>query len=251
MPADVLGVIPARYASTRFPGKALAVIAGKPMVQHVYERAQLCSRFTRLVIATDDERIARAAESFGAECRITDAGHQSGTDRAAEVAAGIPGEIVVNIQGDEPLIDYNAIEAVIVALESSSSARMATLAKRITDATEIDNPNVVKVVRGFSGDAIYFSRFPIPYARGSAPDIFKHIGLYAYRRDFLLQYPSMPVGTLEQAECLEQLRALENGYSIAVAETSYESIGVDTPEDLEQIHHRLGARIGTSGRSAG
>ncbi len=221
------------------------------MVQHVYERAQLCSRFTRLVIATDDERIARAAESFGAECRITDAGHQSGTDRAAEVAAGIPGEIVVNIQGDEPLIDYNAIEAVIVALESGMSVRMATLAKLITSAAEVENPNVVKVVRDLRGDAIYFSRYPIPYQRGNPAGIFKHIGLYAYRRDFLLQYSSMRVGPLERAECLEQLRAIENGHRIAVAETSYESICVDTPEDLEEIRYRLEARIATPGHAGG
>lgn len=244
MPADVLGVIPARYASTRFPGKSLAVIAGKPMIQHVYERALLCPRFKRLVIATDDERIAKAAESFGAEYRITKTSHQSGTDRVAEVAADIPSEIVVNIQGDEPLIDYNAIEASIVALDSSPSVSMATLAKLITSEAEVENPNVVKLVRDLHGNAIYFSRFPIPYQRGAKTGIFKHIGLYAYRREFLLQYSSMPVGPLEQSECLEQLRALENGYRIAVAETTYDSIGVDTPEDLEEIRQRLEARIG-------
>lgn len=243
MPTEVLGVIPARYASTRFPGKSLAVIAGKPMIQHVYERALQCPRFARLVIATDDDRIAEAARSFGAECQMTRADHQSGSDRVAEVAARFPFEFVVNIQGDEPLIDYNAIEAVIVALESAVAAQMATLGRRITSPAEVENPNVVKVVKDLSGNAIYFSRYPIPYRRGGPAAIFKHIGIYAYRRDFLLQYSSMPVGPLEKSECLEQLRALENGHRIAVAETMYDSLGVDTPEDLEEIRQWVEARV--------
>lgn len=247
MPTEVLGVIPARYASTRFPGKSLAVIAGKPMIQHVYERASQCSRFARLVIATDDDRIAEAARSFGAECQITRPDHQSGTDRVAEVAAGFPAELVVNIQGDEPLIDFNAIEAAIVALESSPDTRMATLAKVISNPEEVENPNVVKVVKDLGGNAIYFSRYPIPYRRGGPAAVYKHIGLYAYRRDFLLQYSSMPVGPLEKAECLEQLRALENGHRIAVAETTYDSLGVDTPEDLMEIRQWLEARVETLG----
>lgn len=245
MPTEVLGVIPARYASTRFPGKSLAVIAGKPMIQHVYERASQCSRFVRLVIATDDDRIAEAARSFGAECQITRPDHQSGTDRVAEVAAGFPAELVVNIQGDEPLIDFNAIEAAIVALESAPATRMATLAKAISNPEEVENPNVVKVVKDLGGNAIYFSRYAIPYRRGGPAAIYKHIGLYAYRRDFLLQYSSMPVGPLEKAECLEQLRALENGHRIAVAETTYDSLGVDTPEDLMEIRQWLEARVET------
>ncbi|MCC7341469.1 MAG: 3-deoxy-manno-octulosonate cytidylyltransferase [Bryobacterales bacterium] len=251
MPTEVLGVIPARYASTRFPGKSLAVIAGKPMVQHVYERASQCARFTRLVIATDDGRIAEAARSFGAECQMTRPDHQSGTDRVAEVAAGFAGELVVNIQGDEPLIDFNAIEAVIVALETTPGAKMATLGKRITSPGEVENPNVVKVVKDLGGNAIYFSRYPIPYQRGGPAALYKHIGLYAYRRDFLLQYSSMPVGPLEKAECLEQLRALENGHRIAVAETAYDSLGVDTPEDLMEIRQWLEARMGTAAPLAG
>lgn len=217
------------------------------MIQHVYERASQCSRFARLVIATDDDRIAEAARSFGAECQITRPDHQSGTDRVAEVAAGFPAELVVNIQGDEPLIDFNAIEAAIVALESSPDTRMATLAKVISNPEEVENPNVVKVVKDLGGNAIYFSRYPIPYRRGGPAAIYKHIGLYAYRRDFLLQYSSMPVGPLEKAECLEQLRALENGHRIAVAETTYDSLGVDTPEDLMEIRQWLEARVETLG----
>ena len=213
------------------------------MIQHVYERASQCTRFSRLVIATDDARIAEAAQSFGAEFQITRPDHQSGTDRVAEVATGFSGELVVNIQGDEPLIDFNAIEAAIVALESAPIARMATLGKAISNPAEAENPNVVKVVRGLDGNAIYFSRYPIPYRRGGPTPIYKHIGLYAYRRDFLLQYSAMPVGPLEKAECLEQLRALENGHRIAVAETTYDSLGVDTPEDLTEIRHWLEARV--------
>jgi 3-deoxy-manno-octulosonate cytidylyltransferase (CMP-KDO synthetase) len=213
------------------------------MIQHVYERASQCSRFARLVIATDDVRIAEAARSFGAECQITRADHRSGSDRVAEVAADFSGELVINIQGDEPLIDYNAIDAVIVALESAPTAQMATLGKRITSLAEVENPNVVKVVKDLSGNAIYFSRYPIPYRRGGPAALYKHIGIYAYRRDFLLQYSSMPVGPLEIAECLEQLRALENGHRIAVAETTYDSLGVDTPKDLEEIRQWIEARV--------
>lgn len=213
------------------------------MIQHVYERASQCTRFGRLVIATDDARIAKAAKSFGAEVQLTRADHQSGSDRVAEVAASFTGDMVVNIQGDEPLIDYNAIEAAIVALESAPGAQMATLGKMITNPAEVENPNVVKVVKDLSGNAIYFSRCPIPYQRGGPGAIYKHIGLYVYRRDFLLQYSAMPVGPLEKAECLEQLRALENGYRIAVAETSYDSLGVDTPEDLEEIRQWVEARV--------
>lgn len=251
MPTAVLGVIPARYASTRFPGKSLAVIAGKPMIQHVYERASRCTRFERLVIATDDPRIAEAALAFGAECQITRDDHQSGSDRVAEVAAKFSNDIVVNIQGDEPLIDYNAIEAAIVALESAPESQMATLAKIITSPAELESSNVVKVVKDLAGNAIYFSRHAIPYQRGGPVAIFKHIGLYVYRRDFLLQYSSLPVGPLEKAECLEQLRAIENGHRIAVAETQYDSLGVDTPEDLEHIRQWVEAQVEECGECAG
>jgi 3-deoxy-manno-octulosonate cytidylyltransferase (CMP-KDO synthetase) len=241
VPRKILGVIPARFASTRFPGKVLAQISSKSMLQHVYERASQARYLTNLIIATDDRRIADAARLFGAIVRMTRADHVSGTDRVAEVASAENADIVVNIQGDEPLIDPAAIDAAILPLAHEKEIVMATLKKRIENPDEIANPNVVKVVCDAAGDAIYFSRCPIPYVRGSAPGgpvtgmHFKHIGLYVYRREFLLQYSDLPLGPLEQAEKLEQLRALENGFRIRVVETEYESLGVDTPEDLERV----------------
>lgn len=213
------------------------------MIQHVYERAVQCARLHRVVIATDDERISNAAAQFGASCLMTRADHASGTDRVAEVASADPATMVVNIQGDEPLIDINAVEAAIVALESAPSCEMSTLCRAIEDPGELDSPNVVKVVRNLRGEAVYFSRHAIPYVRGQQTAHMKHIGLYVYRREFLLGYSSLPVGPLEKAECLEQLRALENGYRIAVAETGYDSIGVDTPEDLVRIRTWIEARV--------
>lgn len=245
MPQRILGVIPARFASTRFPGKALATLDGKPILQHVYERASQARYLSALVIATDDERIASAARAFSAPVRMTRSDHVSGTDRVAEAASADPAEVVVNIQGDEPLIDPAAIDAAVLALLNGDSIPMSTLKKRIEHPDEIANPNVVKVVTARNGDAIYFSRSPIPHYRGgegAAPadqPHFKHIGLYVYRRQFLLSYSDLPVGPLERAEKLEQLRALENGYRIKVAETEYESLGVDTPEDLERVSSLL------------
>jgi 3-deoxy-manno-octulosonate cytidylyltransferase (CMP-KDO synthetase) len=235
VPAKVLGVIPARFASSRFPGKALASLAGRPIVQHVFERAAQARYLHRVLIATDDERIAGVAKSFGAPVVITRADHPSGTDRVAEAASTTDASVVVNIQGDEPLIDPAAIDAAALSLLENPSLPMATLKKRIEDEEEISNPNVVKVVTDHRGNAIYFSRCPIPYARDRHAPYFKHIGLYVYRRDFLLGYSTLPVGPLERTERLEQLRALENGYLIRVVETEYESLGVDTPEDLERV----------------
>jgi 3-deoxy-manno-octulosonate cytidylyltransferase (CMP-KDO synthetase) len=239
VPRKILGVIPARYASSRFPGKALSPISGKPMLQHVWERASLARYLTGVSIATDDERIFAAARAFGADVRMTRADHASGTDRVAEVASAGNAEIVVNIQGDEPLIDPGAIDAAILPMLDEPDAVMSTLRKKIEDPREIDDPNVVKVVTDRAGNAIYFSRSTIPYVRDRHPSPaavhYKHIGLYVYRRDFLLGYSDLPVGPLEQAERLEQLRALENGFSIRVMDTEYESLGVDTPEDLERV----------------
>jgi 3-deoxy-manno-octulosonate cytidylyltransferase (CMP-KDO synthetase) len=235
-------VIPARLASTRFPAKALAPLHGKPILQHVWERARQASHLQHLLIATDDDTIATVARKFGAEVCMTSPLHLSGTDRVAEAASGFPHELVVNIQGDEPLIDPAAINAAVLALLHNDGAPMGTLAKRIEDFSEITNPNVVKVVMGRDGRALYFSRSPIPYDRGGGASYFKHIGLYVYRREFLLEYPLLPVGPLEQAEKLEQLRALENGYAIQVAETEYESLGVDTPEDLARVDQLFGTR---------
>lgn len=235
VPPSILGVIPARYASTRFPGKSLSLIAGKPMIQHVWERATLSRYLTQVVVATDDERIATASRAFGAPVRMTRSDHASGTDRVAEVAASSEAGVVVNIQGDEPLIDPGAIDTAILALLDEPGCEMATLKRRISNPAELASPNVVKVVTARNGDALYFSRHPIPFDRGTDGEWWKHIGLYVYRRSLLLGYSALPVGPLESAERLEQLRALENGIPIRVAETEYDTIGVDTPEDLAAV----------------
>ncbi len=240
MPNEVLGVIPARLASTRFPSKALAILVGKPMIQHVWERVLGAETVDRIIIATDAQSIFDAACKFGAEAVMTREDHLSGTDRVAEVAFGLPQyPLIVNIQGDEPLIDPAAIDAAVLGLRAST-ASMGTLKKKIEIAGEFDNPNVVKVVTDSNGSALYFSRSRMPFNRGGDPaDTFKHIGLYVYRREFLLGYSTMPVGPLETAERLEQLRALENGHKIHVVETNYESLGVDTPEDLELVSNQI------------
>jgi 3-deoxy-manno-octulosonate cytidylyltransferase (CMP-KDO synthetase) len=210
------------------------------MLQHVFERAEQARYLTRTIIATDDQRVYDAARAFGAPVRMTRADHISGTDRVAEAASVEDAEIVVNIQGDEPLIDPAAIDAAILPLVHEPGTLMATLKKKIDDPREVNDPNVVKVVTNQAQEAIYFSRSPIPYDRErSGAAYYKHIGLYVYRRDFLLSYSALPVGPLETIERLEQLRALENGYSIYVAETEYESWGVDTPEDLERVSYLL------------
>jgi 3-deoxy-manno-octulosonate cytidylyltransferase (CMP-KDO synthetase) len=209
------------------------------MLEHVYERVSMARYLSSVVIATDDERIFDEARRFGAQARMTRSDHLSGTDRVAEVASARPeASLVVNVQGDEPLIDPAAIDAAILPMiDDDDDTPMATLSKRIEDPREITDPNVVKVVTGRNGMALYFSRSPIPHVRAGASGavFFKHIGLYVYRRDFLLKYSGLPVGPLEQAERLEQLRALENGHSIRVVETEYESLGVDTPADLERV----------------
>ncbi len=216
------------------------------MLQHVYERATQARYLTSTIIATDDSTVYAAARKFGARVVMTRSDHLSGTDRVAEVASAETAEIIVNIQGDEPLIDPAAIDTAILPLVHEPDVQMATLKKRIEIPREITDPNVVKVVTDAAGDAIYFSRCPIPYLRqdthptqdsgeATVAPYFKHIGIYVYRRNFLLGYSSLPVGPLEQAERLEQLRAIENGFRIRVTETDYESIGVDTPEDLERV----------------
>jgi 3-deoxy-manno-octulosonate cytidylyltransferase (CMP-KDO synthetase) len=237
VPHRILGVIPARYASSRFPGKVLVPIAGKTMLQHVWERASEARYLTDLVIATDDERIRAAADAFRARVVMTLPDHRSGTDRVAEAASTSNASVIVNIQGDEPLIDPAAIDAAVLGLLDQEDAPMATLKKRIENAHEITDPNVVKVVADRAGDALYFSRSPIPFVREAPGETayFKHIGLYVYRRDFLLAYPDLPVGPLEHAERLEQLRALENGFKVRVIETEYDSLGVDTPQDWERV----------------
>jgi len=216
------------------------------MLEHVFERTSQARYLTTVTIATDDERIADAARGFGAPVRMTRADHRTGTDRVAEVASADTAELVVNVQGDEPLIDPAAIDAAILPLLHDGDIAMGTLKKRIEDPREVGDPNVVKVVTDRSGNAIYFSRSTIPYGGAGfslSVATYKHIGLYVYRRDFLLGYSDLPVGPLEQAERLEQLRALENGYSIRVVETEYESLGVDTPADLERVSKLFEASI--------
>jgi 3-deoxy-manno-octulosonate cytidylyltransferase (CMP-KDO synthetase) len=241
VPHRILGVIPARYASSRFPGKALVSIGGKTMLEHVWERASQARYLTSVVIATDDERIRDAAYKFGARVVMTRDDHVSGTDRVAEVASASDAHWIVNVQGDEPTLDPSAIDATILGVldqEEAHLAPMGTLKVRIDNPEAVKDPNVVKVVTDHHGNAIYFSRSPIPYIRqaGDRATHFKHIGLYIYERDFLLAYPDLPIGPLEQAERLEQLRALENGFKIRVVETDYDSLGVDTPEDWQQVN---------------
>ena len=243
VPRKILGVIPARYASSRFPGKALSLLDGRSMLEHVYERTSMARYLTSVVIATDDRRIYDEARKFGARVQMTQEDHSSGTDRVAEVAsAHETAEIVVNVQGDEPLIDPDVIDAAVLPLLEEPAIPMGTMKKKIEDRREVSDPNVVKVVTDRFENAIYFSRSTIPYPRdGGVSVAFKHIGLYVYRRDFLLRYSDLLVGPLEQAERLEQLRALENGFKIRVVETDYESLGVDTPADLARVQQLLNA----------
>jgi 3-deoxy-manno-octulosonate cytidylyltransferase (CMP-KDO synthetase) len=216
------------------------------MLEHVFERASRTRYLTQVLVATDDERIAAEARRFGAPVRMTRADHLSGTDRIAEVASAETAGLVVNIQGDEPLIDPDAIDAAILGLLDEPDIPMGTLKKLIENPEELSDPNVVKVVTDRAGNAIYFSRSMIPHlGRAGAAAHYKHVGLYVYRREFLLSYSDLPVGPLEQAERLEQLRALENGHKIRVVETEYESLGVDTPADLERVSRLFGERMDT------
>ncbi len=232
----VLGVIPARFGSTRFPGKPLAPILGRPMIQWVYEGARTATRLDRLVVATDDDRILAAARGFGAEAMMTSPDCPSGTDRAAEVAEGIPADIVVNIQGDEPLLRGAALDALVQALERSD-APMASLMARADDPAVLGDPGVVKVVVSRGGEALYFSRSPLP---SSYSDYFyRHMGIYAYRRNFLFRFRSWPPSRLEKAERLEQLRALENGARIRMAEADIPALSVDTPDDIIKVEDFL------------
>lgn len=237
----VIGIIPSRYDSSRFKGKALADICGKPMIQHVYERAKKSRLLNDLIVATDDKRIYNAVIKFGGRAVLTKK-HNSGTDRIAEAAKKIKAGIIVNIQGDEPLISSRMIDSAIGFFKMDKSAVMGTIKKEIISADELYNTNVVKVVTDDNNSALYFSRRPIPFLRDSNEEgmtaipkktYYKHIGLYLYKRPFLLKFARMKQTTLEKKERLEQLRALENGYKIKVYETKYDTIGVDTSEDLE------------------
>lgn len=233
----VLCVIPARYASTRLPGKPLKDIAGKPMVVRVYERTSKAARVDEVLVATDDERIKAAVEAAGGRAMLTRADHPTGTDRLAEVAEAYPEvDVIVNVQGDEPLIEPALIDELAEQFESAPELQMATVKTRIEDEEEQKNPNNVKVVCDQQGYALYFSRSLLPYPRKGGCSVFKHIGIYAYRRDFLMKYAGMEPTPLEKAESLEQLRALENGYRIKVVETQSHFVGVDTAEDLAKVN---------------
>lgn len=232
---DVMAVIPARYASTRFPGKPLALIAGKPMIRHVWEQCTRSRAFARVVVATDDPRIAQAARAFGAEVALTSPHCATGTDRVAEVARKHPAvALFVNVQGDEPLVAPQALRVLVKTLRRPG-VEMATLIRPL-EPQELDTPHVVKVVVTRSKQALYFSRAPIPHDRaGRGPTRYAHLGLYGYRRDTLLALARLKPTPLEQAESLEQLRALENGIRIQCELTQYASIGVDTPDDLRRV----------------
>lgn len=236
--SSVLVVIPARFHATRFPGKILADIAGRPMIEHVFRRASAARLAHAVVVATDDERIAAAVRGFGGVAIMTRADHVSGTDRIAEVVAAHPCRAVVNLQGDEPMIEPDTIDAAIKPLLDDSTVDMSTISRPFVDADEFRNPNVVKVVTDHRGYALYFSRAPIPFPRGGAalPAVARaHVGLYGYRREMLLKLAALPAAPLETIESLEQLRALAHGVRIRVVETAHASAGVDTPEDLERV----------------
>ena len=240
---DVVGIIPARYSSTRFQGKVIADILGKPMLQHVWERARQAHTLDDLIIACDDELVADVAKGFGAKVALTSKGHASGSDRISEVVNPLDVKIVVNIQADEPLVHPTMIDGVARALLSDHTVSMATIMRRIETLRDADDPNVVKVITDKNGFALYFSRAAIPFKAANSgvesPLYYKHIGLYGYTKDFLFTFKNLPVSRLEATECLEQLRVLEEGFRIKVIETSYDTIGVDVPDDLEKVKAAL------------
>jgi 3-deoxy-manno-octulosonate cytidylyltransferase (CMP-KDO synthetase) len=248
---EIIAIIPARYGSTRFPGKSLVLIRDKPMIQWVYERTRLSRLVDRIIVATDDVRIMKAVSAFGGEAVMTSSSHATGTDRIAEVARNVKCNIVVNVQGDEPLIHPDMVDTAISPLLIDPAVPMGTLCKQIINREEVFDPNVVKVVFDTQGFALYFSRAPIPWNRDRWAEkksfsdmtldnaIYKHIGLYVYRRDFLLHYAGLQQTALEAVEKLEQLRALEHGHRIKVTTTEHESFGVDIPDDLSKILQRL------------
>lgn len=240
---QVVVVIPSRYAATRLPGKPLVNLAGKPMVQRVYEQAKLAQTVHRVLVATDDQRIVDAVLAFGGEARMTRSDHRTGTERIAEVAAHEAGDVFVNVQGDEPLIDPVAVDTAVAALLEDPPAQIATVATPIRHVPDIMDPNVVKTVLDFDSNALYFSRAPIPWVRDTPQKVhvkyWKHLGLYVFQRDALLEYPTLPQGELEKIEQLEQLRWLENGWKIRVAEVEHDAVSVDVPEDVTRVEKLL------------
>lgn len=239
---EAVGIIPARFHSTRFEGKVLADIGGKPMIQHVWERAKQAKLLDDLIVACDDERIYKAVKDFGGNAVFTAKEHSSGTERISETVNPLDVKIVVNIQADEPMIHPTMIDGIITELSADKALVVATVVKKIESPEEIDNPNVVKVVIDKNNFALYFSRSAIPFIRDEKPEeqvYYKHIGLYGYTKDFLFTYKNLPESKLEKLEKLEQLRILENGYRIKVVETKFETYGVDTTEDLIRVREHL------------
>lgn len=238
-------IIPARYGSTRFPGKPLADLDGRPMIEHVYRRAAASSSADAVIVATDDARVADAVARAGGRACLTSAGHPTGTDRLAEVAQDLECDLVINVQGDLPLLEPRMIDEAVAPFDADATLMMSTLRRRIEDPTDLANPNVVKVVVDRDGYALYFSRTALPYLRGGAgaraPVFYKHVGLYVYRREFLLAFARLVPTPLEQAEALEQLRALEHGFRIRTVETAFDFVEVDTPEDLERVRRQSAA----------
>ena len=235
-----VGIIPARYEASRFPGKPLYPIAGKPLIQHVYERVSSAKLIKETIVATDDERILEAVAAFGGRAVLTSKDHPTGTDRLAEVASGLDCDLIVNVQGDEPLMDPALVDRSVEHFSAILNFRFGSAMTPITNEEDIRNPNVVKVATGLAGQALYFTRYPIPYRRkNTSVPVYQHIGFYVYSREFLLQYAAMAPTPLETTECLEQLRALENGIRIDMIETSYRGIGVDAPEDVVRIEWEL------------
>ncbi|MBQ0066696.1 MAG: 3-deoxy-manno-octulosonate cytidylyltransferase [Phascolarctobacterium sp.] len=230
-------IIPARYASTRLPGKPLKLIAGKPMIQRVYEQAQKADCLSDVIVATDDERVCDAVKNFGGKVMMTDPKHRSGTDRLAEVALSYKDvDVIINVQGDEPMIPPKIIDALGNAFEKNPDLQMATMKCPMSE-DEYNDPAAVKVVTDLQGYALYFTRSLVPYPRNAEDlKVYKHVGIYAYRRDFLLQFAAWEPTPLELTESLEQLRVLENGYKIKVLESDFKGVGVDTPEDLEHVN---------------
>jgi 3-deoxy-manno-octulosonate cytidylyltransferase (CMP-KDO synthetase) len=239
-------VLPARYQSTRFPGKPLAVISGKPLIQWVYERARGVAGSGRVVVATDHDGIAAAVRDFGGEAVITTGDHRTGTDRVAEVARKLDADIIVNLQGDEPVFPAGLVEQMVAAVESDASIDIATACHAIVDENEFNNPNIVKVVVGAKGRALYFSRSPIPHRlgekNGMKPEAigYRHVGIYVFRRESLIRFSELPPTPLELSESLEQLRALENDMVIRVVRTTQFTVGVDVPGDVKNVEKALG-----------
>jgi 3-deoxy-manno-octulosonate cytidylyltransferase (CMP-KDO synthetase) len=249
-----VGIIPARYAASRFEGKVIANIGGKTMIQHVWERAKKAHSLDDLIVAADDDRIIKVVESFGGKAVFTSKSHPSGTDRLREIANPLDVDIVVNIQADEPLLHHSMIDNLVDTMCQDKNIVMASLMRKLDSISDLENPNIVKVVVDKNNFALYFSRSPIPFLRDRQQEcpeygdlrhltgklkFYKHIGLYAYTKDFLFTFANLPQSSLEQCEKLEQLRALENGYKIMMVETKYDTIGVDTSEDLDRARAML------------